>query len=180
MALALLVGAALVIILFATVGSAGRHAGPAVPIRGSTGAPAVHAPARRGQVPGPTSPRAPATALPAHSAPVAVAASFTQAFLGAGQAGSHVWGSLTTPALAANLTTSPGAPAGDAQVQTLGARRVQAISTAIDDQAPGAVGVSTVATVQFGSGEHASVLTEYLDLLVVSTPSGWKVSRVDL
>jgi hypothetical protein len=162
--LVLLGGVALVIILFATSGASGRSADP---------------------VPRPTTPAAPATTASATtasapSAAVAVATSFTRAFLSAGQVADRVRGSLATPALVASLTASPGAPAGNAQLQALGAQHVRAVAATIDDQAPGAVGVSTTATVQFGSSEHAAVISEYLDLLVVSTPAGWKVSRIDL
>ncbi len=126
-----------------------------------------------------TSTRAPApTPAPAATAaPVAVAEAFTRALLG-GESGSPA---LATPALRAQLAGSPGSPALAAAARGAGQQReVGPVTAAVDDETPTAVGVSTSAVVRLVAGPRWTDITEFLDLLVVHTPAGWRVAEVQL
>lgn len=134
-------------------------------------------PARSPRPPLPAAPPSTSSPRPAPPGPVAVAEDFTGMVLGA----AGTCAELATAQVCAQLATSPGSPALHAQETVDGIRqRVQSVTAVVDDKTAASVGVSTAAVVRLDAGARWSSVTDYLDLLVVDTPAGWRVTEIDL
>ena len=181
--LALLAAVAALVFLFGEGSSQERRAQPA-----GQGHPAHPAHAGRQSDPaGSNSSRRRGPALPPASDPPATqsAVETAEAFARAYLAGQPVPPTLATPALVADLSASPGAPALEAEANQEGIQLIiGSVSATVEDSSPQGVGVSVVAQLELhrpgGSGAGSGAMTEYLDVLLVDTPGGWRVSQVEM